>query len=102
MNKIAKRNKKKLSDMIKLSRLAGCDDLSECIQLYKTMAQFKQRSRVEKKAEEILDFDNVTPFLNSKYLVPILYKLPNGKVKSFGGKRMFSSMEEVEKEKSKL
>lgn len=102
MNKIAKRNKKKLSQMIKLSRKGGFDDLCDYKHILCSMANVKQRSRVEKKAEEILDFDNVTPFLKSRFLVPILYKLPNGKIKSFGGKRMFSSMEDVEEAKLKF
>lgn len=94
--KIMKRNKKKYTQLLKISKKLDCD-LKDTIALYAVMAHKKQEDRVINRSETILDFDNAKEFLAGKYLVPIKYKLPSGKVKNFGGKRMFKNEEAMEK-----
>lgn len=91
-NKIIKRNKKKYTQLLKISKKLDCD-LKDTITLYAVMAHRKQEDRVAAKSEIILDFDNAKEFLAGSYLVPIQYKLPSGKIKDFGGKRMFKDKE---------
>lgn len=94
--KIMKRNKKKYTQLLKISKKLDCD-LKDTISLYAVMAHRKQEDRVANKSEIILDFDNARPWLGGRYLVPIVYKLPSGKIKSFGVNRMFKSKEVMEK-----
>ena len=94
--KIMKRNKKKLIQLIRLSKRLEYE-LRDTVSLYSAMSLNKQVRRVESKAEIILDFDNAKEFLDERYLVPIKYKLLSGKVKDFGGKRMFKNKEAMEK-----
>ena len=94
--KIIKRNKKKYTQLLKLGRSLDFS-LKDIISLYAVMAHRKQEDRVAAKSKIILDFDNAKEFLAGRYLVPIQYKLPSGKIKDFGGKRMFKDKEAMEK-----
>ena len=90
-----KRNKKKYTQLLKLGKSLDFS-LKDIISLYSVMAHRKQEDRVATKSEIILDFDNAKEFLAGRYLVPIQYKLLSGKIKNFGGKRMFKNKEAME------
>lgn len=94
--KIMKRNKKKLIQLIRRSKKLDYK-LRDTISLYAAMSLNKQVGKVESKAEIVLEFDKARPWLLNRYLVPISYKLPSGKIKSFGGSRMFKTKEDMEK-----